>query len=78
MVRSKLKTIKAIVHAIQPAVTEVGFLPTHNFAQCIKLPQTQGLLPRHCVLANMEGIVTITPHEGARVVVDGVVIKPRL
>ena len=69
--------LKAIVHRVWPSVTEVGFVPTtsHSFTQYIKLPQNQGLLPRHCVLANMEGIVTITPHETARVVVDGEMIR---
>ena len=35
----------------------------------------KGLLARHCVLASMESIVTVTPHENARVVVDGIPIR---
>ena len=67
----------SLIHKIWPNVTEVGFVPTttHNICQYIKLPQSAGLLPRHCVLANMEGIVTITPHENARVVVDRTPIR---
>ena len=69
--------LKAIIHKVWPSVTEVGFVPstTHSSTSYIKLPQNPGLLPRHCILANMEGIVTITPHENAKVVVDGTAIK---
>jgi len=68
---------RSVIHKVWPNVTEVGFVPstTHSICQYIKLPQSAGLLPRHCVLANMEEIVTITPHENARVVVDGIPIR---
>ena len=42
-------------------VTEVGTDPAIQNGQCLLLPQSPYIFPRHCVLAHTEGIVTITP-----------------
>lgn len=55
----------AVVHEVLPNVTEVGYVPStsKSFSQYIRLRQGLDIEQRHCVLANMEGIVTITPND---------------
>ena len=50
---------------VPPNVTEVGTDAGSlgsGGGQCLLLDPAPGLFPKHCVLANIEGIVTITPN----------------
>nr|XP_018669894.1 afadin isoform X2 [Ciona intestinalis] len=66
-----------IVHPISPNVTEVG-CNQHNakYGQFIQLHPAPELYPAHCVITNMDGVVTVTPHEGSgKVLVNAKLIE---
>ncbi|CAK8687921.1 unnamed protein product [Clavelina lepadiformis] len=60
-------------HKIVPNVTEVGGDRRNaSYGTFIELRPSHGLMPSHCVITNMDGVVTVTPHDGVgEVFMDG-------
>ena len=52
---------KVVTHSIAPNVTEMGGdRRKASYGPFIELQQKQGLLPSHCVITNMDGVVTVS------------------
>uniref|UniRef100_H2ZJQ2 Afadin n=1 Tax=Ciona savignyi TaxID=51511 RepID=H2ZJQ2_CIOSA len=66
-----------IIHRISPNVTEIGCNHENaKYGQFIQLHPSPELFPCHCVITNMDGVVTVTPHEGSgKVLVNGKMIS---
>ena len=52
---------KIVTHRIRPNVTELGCdSKTATYGPFIRLREASGLQPTHCVIANMDAVVTVT------------------
>lgn len=60
---------ECLVYNIKPGITQVGNLETSTMAQ-IRLNGSK-ILQDHCRFENDNGVVTLTPNEGAAVMVNG-------
>ena len=68
---------KILAHAIAPNVTEIGSDSRKaSYGPFIELHPVPGLMMSHCVITNMDGVVTVTPHDNdGEVSVNGKIIQ---
>nr|XP_039267288.1 afadin-like isoform X1 [Styela clava] len=59
-------------HVISPNVTEIGSDRRRAaYGPFIELQHRNDIAPSHCVVTNMDGVVTVTPQNSSEVFVDG-------
>ena len=62
---------ECLIYNLKPGTTTVGNIDAENTSSEIRLKGSK-ILAHHCTLENVDNVVTITPTEGAAVMVNGV------